>query len=340
MNLNENHKFKNLIFDNGATTVWRGQKNLNLFGKIHYACIIAKAYRKILLFYNQAIKIKECYYGPFKGEFGHFLLHNLPFLSHLYRKGVKINYCGMGLHKPFLVDESGKFIIHKFYELRDFFSETSPSANQTIPPGDVIDEINSFRIIAGKSEKPFLDISDNDLYWYVFRNWQVKKNKQHIFDLSNVYKTRGENSAVVFPRKKGSAFTRNNGGPWDYMKLTKTISPFFDKIYITGHPSLSEELSSEGNIEVCLSSDNSVVLQKCSNSKLIITPHSGAVHIGAYTHTPVLIIFNGELPILGLTDTLRFRKNFNSHDDFNFAFSLTEIEEYVKIFNYPVATLT
>ena len=323
---------RNNLFDDGVTTIWRGQKNLNVFGKVHYAYIIAVAYRKIISFYRESLKQKECYYGPFKGEFGHFLLHNLPFLTHLYKQGVKINYCGMALHKPFLVNESGESILSSFHELRDFFSEVSPAANQTIPPVDVRKEIDSFISGAKKSGKPFLDISDNDLYWYVFRNWQVKRKKQDLFDLSRIYKAKQENSVVIFPRKKGSQFTRNNGGPWNYMQLAKSISDYFDKVYIAGHPSLSEELSSDGNIEVCLSKDNSVMLQKCSNSKLIITQHSGAVHVGAYTHTPVLIIFNGNPPIVGLSDTFRFRKNFNSKFEFNFAFTENDVLDYVKKF--------
>src|ERR1700758_1912170 len=97
-------KESDYIIPNDSTTVWYGQRSLNFFGKIHYLKIVLKAYHDINLFYKRALKEKECYYGPFKGEFGHFLLHNLPFLSHLYHQDVKINYCGMALHKPFLVD--------------------------------------------------------------------------------------------------------------------------------------------------------------------------------------------------------------------------------------------
>src|ERR1700759_2266664 len=95
---------KKYIIPGGATTVWYGQKTLNFFGKIHYLKIVSKAYKDINSFYKKALEEKECYYGPFKGEFGHFLLHNLPFLSCLHQQGVKINYCGMELHKAFLVD--------------------------------------------------------------------------------------------------------------------------------------------------------------------------------------------------------------------------------------------
>lgn len=307
-----------------ATTVMYGQRSLNLFGKLHYLKIVLKAYRDINAFYKKALKEKECYYGPFKGEFGHFLLHNLPFLSHLHQRGVKIHYCGMELHKAFLVDESGKSIIHQYYPLRDFFAEVPPGSNATVPPADVQEKIEEFRSIARSSGKAFLDIGDHNMYWFVFRNWQLKKGRQHVYHIENVYKTAKEKSCVIFPRKKGNAVTSNNGGPWDYLSIARLVSPYFDKVYITGHPSMSAELSSEGNIEVCLSTDNKVVIEKCSNASLIITQHSGAVHIGCYTQTDVLLIFNGKLPIKGLIDTLRFRKNLGARQ-LKYAFNEQEI---------------
>ena len=317
------------IIPNDATTVFYGQKTLNFFGKLHYLKIVCKAYLKINSFYTKAIKEKECYFGPFKGEFGHFLLHNLPFLMHLHKNGVKIHYCGLELHKSFLVDNKGNSIIYKYYPLRDFFSETPPSSNRVIPPSDVQDEINKFYVLAKDSNKAFLDIADNDMYWFVFRNWQLKKNRQFIYRLENVYKTKTENSCVIFPRKKGNATTPNNGGPWDYLDIARAVSPFFDKVYITGHPSMSAELESEGNIEVCLSTDNKVVIEKCCDANLIITQHSGAVHIGAYTNTKVLLIFNGKPPIKGLIDTIRFRVNLTQMP-LSFAFNKEEIVNFVK----------
>lgn len=323
-------KEQDYIIPNDATTVWFGQRTLNIFGKLHYLKIVLKAYYDINLFYKRALKEKECYFGPFKGEFGHFLLHNLPFLSHLHNKGVKINYCGMSLHEPFLVDDKGKSILHSYYELRDFFKEVPSSANETIPPKDVQQEIDVFVQQAKKSGKPFLNIADKNMYWYVFRNWQLKKGRQYVYKIEDVYKTAKENSCVIFPRKVGNSITPNNGGPWDYLELAKLISPYFDKIYLTGHPSMSAELKSEGNIEVCLSNDNKTVIEKCCNAKLIITQHSGAIHIGCYTNTPVLLIFNGKPPIKGLIDTIRFRKNITSKR-INYAFNSEEIVDFVKI---------
>lgn len=316
----------------GATTVWYGQKTLNVFGKLHYLKIVFKAYRDINVFYKKALALKECYYGPFKGEFGHFLLHNLPFLSYLHKQGVKIHYCGMELHRPFLVDDKGNSIIYKYYPLRDFFSETPPHSNEVIPPKDVQDEIDKFHKTALNSNLPYLNIADKNMYWFVFRNWQLKNGRQHVYSIRAIYKTTPENACVIFPRKKGNAFTLNNGGPWDYLSIARLVSPYFDKVYITGHPSMSAELKSEGNIEVCLSTDNKVIIEKCCNAGLIITQHSGAVHIGCYTDTPVLLIYNGQPPILGLIDTLRFRKNLTKRN-LNYAFSEEDILNYVKALN-------
>src|SRR5205823_14480788 len=114
---------------------------------------------------------KICYYGPFKGEFGHFLAHTLPFLMYLHKKGVKIRYCGMELHKPFLVDESGKSIISEFTPLRDFFAEVPPNSNTVVPPADVQKVISEWTKEAENSRLPFWNIGDDFYYWFIHRHW-------------------------------------------------------------------------------------------------------------------------------------------------------------------------
>jgi hypothetical protein len=235
----------------------------------------------------------------------------------------------MDLHKAFLVDDKGNSIIYRYYPLRDFFAEVPSRSNETVPPPDVQQEIDIFNDEALKSGKAYLDIADKDMYWYVFRNWQLKKGRQFVYSIENVYKSAAENSCVIFPRKKGNLVTSNNGGPWDYLELARLVSPYFDKVYITGHPSMSADVQSEGNIEACLSTDNKTVIEKCCNARLIITQHSGAVHIGVYTNTEVLLIFKGKPPIKGLIDTLRFRKNLTTRQ-LNYAFSDEEILNHVK----------
>ncbi len=318
-----------LIIPGDRTTVWYGQRTLNIFGKIKYAKIVSKAYRAINAFHKKALRDKECYYGPFKGEFGHFLLHNLPYLTYLYKHGVRIHYCGMQLHEGFLRDESGKSIINEWFPLRDFFGEARPMANSVVPPADVEEKVQAFRKTALASGKAFLDLTDHDMYWFVLRNWMIKGERQAAFDYRKVYNVQRENAVTIFPRKKGADYTLNNGGMWDYQELAEALSPYFDLVYVTGHPNMSAEIKETGKIRLRLSTSNEDVIRCCAASRLIVTQHSGAVHMGAYTHSDVLVIFNGKPPIKGLQDTLRFRENL-TNKPLNFAFSLPEIIEFVK----------
>jgi hypothetical protein len=311
-----------------ATAIELIQDRMNWKGKVGMAMEYKKYALALDRFYKKALKEKACYYGPFKGEFGHFLLHNLPFLMHLHKKGVKIHYCGMSLHKPFMVDEKGESILASFTELRDFFSEIKPSANQNKVPADVETVIEKWRKEAKSSGMPLLDIDRTDFYWHGLRNWQLD-GKQHKYDLGKAYGKKATGSVVIFPRKKGGEVTPNNGGPWDYLEIAERLSPHFEKVYLVGHPSLSAKVKGSGNIEVKVSADNADTLKYCAEANLIVTQHSGAVHMGAYVNTPVLLIFNGEPPIKGLFDTLRFRKNL-TRKPLKYAFSLEEIEKEAK----------
>jgi ADP-heptose:LPS heptosyltransferase len=116
------------------------------------------------------------------------------------------------------------------------------------------------------------------------------------------------------------------------MEVARSVSPFFKNVYLVGHPSLSAEVASEGNIELKISSNNSDTIKHCAEAGLIITQHSGAVHLGAYVNTPVLIIFNGTPPMRGLIDTIRFRANLTDVP-LNYAFSLDEIENFAAAVN-------
>lgn len=316
-----------LILKNGGTTIEAVRKAMNVRGRTAFDLRFRKNRKIIERFYRDALKAKECYYGPFVGEFGHFLLHNLPFLMHLHHLGVRIHYCGMAIHGPFLRDEEGRSILAEYHSLRDFFGEVKPMTNRTEPPKDVMAEIEIFKQKARDSSLPFLDISQRELYWNALRNIQIGR-WQHVYDLSKVYGEGKKNTAVIFPRKKGGATTENNGGPWDYAEVARTLSPHFDHVYLVGHPSLSAEVEPEGNIEVKVSQDNTETLRYCAEARLIVTQHSGAVHIGGYVDTPVLIIYNGKPPIRGLFDTIRFRR-FIARRPLQYAFGYEEIENQI-----------
>ena len=81
------------------------------------------------------------------------------------------------------------------------------------------------------------------------------------------------------------------------------------------------------NFKLDLSNDNLNVLKHCSNAKLIVSQHSGAVHVSGYTQTPLLIIYNGLPPIKGLDDTLRFRANF-PYNNADIVFNYEGIKNY------------
>ena len=288
-----------------------------------------KAERKL----KKSIEKGECYFGPFKGEFGHFLGHTAPFIGYLRKRGVRVHYCGMELHKPFLVDELGNPLVESYFTLRDFFHEVNPSSNTTRPPKDVQREIENFKFKAENSDSPFFNIDDDFYYWFIHRNWTVDHAYGKTPNLEKVYKIRDENSAVIFARKKGAATSKNNGAPWDYMELARSISPYFDKVYMAGHPSLSDSnLLEEGNIELRLSADNCDILEACCNASLIITQHSGACYIGEYTNSEVLTIYKGKAPIGSIRNTLRFKDYVGQKYPLEFAFSEEEVVSFVEDF--------
>lgn len=283
---------------------------------------------------RRTLKAKRCYYGPFKGEFGHMTAHTAPFLMYLHKQGVEIIYCGMELHKPLLVDSNRNSILHEFRPLRDFFPEVSPRGNSTEPPDDVKAEIRKFENEANASGLPFWNIGDNFYYWFIHRNWLLEGHT-YMYDLRKAYGTKEENSACIFPRSKGAKFAKNNGERWDYQEVIETLKPHFDKIYICGHPSQCESLQVSGNVELCVSTDNSLMLEKCANSKLIVTQHSGINNIGEFVGTKVLIIYKGgeKIDDVGsIYNTLRFRPSIGKHHPLSFAFSLDEIGRFAREF--------
>ncbi|GAB4413765.1 MAG: hypothetical protein OHK0039_20990 [Bacteroidia bacterium] len=286
---------------------------------------VFRGYRQADRLMQQTLRDKVCYYGPFKGEFGNFLSYVLPFLSYLHRQGVAIHYCGMALHRPLMRDEAGRELASSFHALRDFFAEVPPNTNSTVPPTDVQDEIGVFADAARRSGAAYWDIGDPFFYWFIQRTWMTQRGYMHCYDLSQVYGGTRQHAVAIFPRRKGTAASVNNGGPWDYEALAHAVSPYFDKVYVVGHPAQSLHFASTGNIEVCISADNAVMLEKCANSSLIITQHSGTTYIGEYTRTPTLIIYDGQPPIGSLGNTLYFKDRMTNLYPFSYAYSMDEV---------------
>jgi len=249
--------------------------------------------------YFTTLLLKRCYYGPFTGEFGHLLGHNLPFIAHLHSKGVKVDFCGMEIHRPFFADENGNEIVSSYLPLRDFFGESAPDCNKADEPEDINTVTARFVNKAKKSFLPYWNNEDHHYYFYFFRWWVLKHHYTKVYNLSRIYKTEEINSVVIFPRKLNEKYDipsqlKNNGLEWDYHEVARIASRHFEKVYVIGHPVFSSvDFGSFDNVEVCLTNDNRVILEKCCNSKLIVSQHSGSVYLGDYTDCPTLIIYNG-----------------------------------------------
>jgi hypothetical protein len=274
---------------------------------------------------------KECYFGPFVGEFGHLLSHVVPFLSYLHSKGVKIHYCGPEIHRTFFIDEKGKPIFSSYFALRDFYSEASPDCNNQLYPDDVKKEILKFINKAKNSKLPFWDIRNRDFYWGAFCRWEYRNNFLKVYNLSKVFKTKDEDSVVIFPRKKGLINSSFYGAPWNFEELASELKHLFKTVYVVGHPSFSSSFKSVENIKVHLTTNNKEILQICSNSSLIINQLSGTHYLGIYTQTPVLFIYKGviQLPVFN-KKVLHMRSKLGDNNPIKFAHNINEIINYIK----------
>ncbi|HUQ65157.1 MAG TPA: hypothetical protein VM101_03330 [Flavitalea sp.] len=311
----------------------RFRKNLTRLRKRIYNKVIWTL-RANMLMYRTMLK-KECYFGPFTGEFGHLLGHNLPFISYLYSKGVKVHYCGMEIHRPFFVEEKGNEIVETYLSVRDFFDESLPNCNTAEGPHDVNSITSRFINKAKKSGLPYWDNSEFNYYFDYFRWWILEKRYMKTFDLSKVYRTTKLNAAVIFPRKmnvtvQNDTQLHNNGQQWDYYRIAKAASKNFDRVFVIGHPAFSDvAFGSFDNVEVNITNDNGLILELCSNSRLIISQHSGSVYLGEYTNTPVLIIYKGGRDIGNIQITNKFKAGLGTKHNFRYAYTYDEIGHFI-----------
>lgn len=279
---------------------------------------------------------KECYFGPFTGEFGHLLGHNLPFISYLHSKGVKVHFCGMEIHRPFFVDENGNEIVTSYLSIRDFFNESLPNCNTAAGPDDITTITTNFIATAKASHLPYWDNSNFEYYFNFFRWWILRKKYLKAYDLSKIYKTANLDSVVIFPRRlnptsEANKQLQNNGEVWDYFQVAKIASEYFEKVYVIGHPSFSDvNFDSFENVEVRITNDNSQIIEMCANSKLIVSQHSGSVYLGEYTDTPVLIIYKGGRVIGDIEITKQFKAGLGRKHEFSYAFGYNELESHFK----------
>ena len=295
-----------------ASTAASGYRGLNLNGKIGFTWILTRDHWRLHRFIGAALKRKECFVGPFVGEFGNMLAHMLPFLGFLHYKGVKVHYCGLTLHKALLIDNKGNSLVETYEEVRDILSEVIARGNDIENlPKDVEEQLKVFVDRARSSGLPFLDLfTDHNVYWYSFRNWQLR-GYQHVYNLQEYFVKEKRNKVVIFPRNKTKGFTTNNGAPWDYNKIALLCTDYFQEVAFVGHPSMSAGLEVDHpKISSELSTDNRDILNSCAEAELMITQHSGAMHLAPLVATDVLSIFKGDPPIRSWWDTVRLRKNF------------------------------
>lgn len=281
-------------------------------------------YERIL---THAIKGKEIWVGPAYPEFGHVLLHLLPFLSYCRHKLEirKFHICANEVYLPYFQTILGDDHL-VFYPLKDRISSISPQSNRV--PKASLDEESSQLFQRTKIHNCHFDLSDQKAYWNVFRNWTLAMGYQFL-PIAEKPQARNEGiNFVLFPRKKGASTTENNGGPWDYAEIAKMLSKC-GSLTVAGHPDLSYTNGFADIPNLSFAWNNEEIIKATRKADLVITQHSGACILGDYFGVDTLIIFNGEPPIKGLEETYRFRRLIKK-GKFYFAFSLLEIDGFLK----------
>ena len=291
--------------------------------KITYYFKVVIGFIKSYILLIKTLYKGECYFGPFVGEFGHLLSHIIPFVTFLHSRGVKVRYCGPSIHKPFFYDQCGIDITYTYLELRDFYSEVSPVCNNQVFPNDVKSKVDNFCIDAFNSNLPFWDIRDFFYYWDVFCKWEYFNNFISIY--KHVKVNISEKSVVLFARKKGS-YTPVRGDDWDFQSVVDNIKNLVDKVYVLGHPAFSYNIKSDSKVEVLLTSDNNVIIDKCKRANLIINQLSGTHYLGVYYDTPVLLLLKGKIDYSNIKKDMKYRKLLGAKHDFIFVHNINDLK--------------
>jgi hypothetical protein len=292
---------------------------------------VKAGFRNFNRLFENACRDKEVFIGPFIGEFGNFLSYILPLVTRFYRNGVKVNLLCNEVLRPFLLDEVGSLMVSNEFLLPDFYSNAALAGNKAGLSSEMQETVDRFVETSQSSGNPFIDLSDHNTYWFIYRSWLVHQRMVETIHYDKFYgKQTRENSIVVFPRKKGRESTPNNGEPWDYTALIAQLADLVEKVYVAGHPEFSHSIAGQNNIEVITGKGNDETLRRCSQSKLIICQHSGTVYLGEYTNTQTLVIFKGPMPIKGINDTLVWDTLLGNRTRMDFAFSEEDILSYVK----------
>jgi hypothetical protein len=218
----------------------------------HYLVKTTNYFRLYVLLARTLIK-KECYLGPFVGEFGHLLSHIVPFVSFLSSRGVKVHLCGPKIHKPFFKNEKGLVIYESYQELRDFYSEVTPHCNDPLYPVDVQNDINLFISKSKINGSVFWNLLNRSLYWDGFCTWMYHNKFLKIYKFKNSIEKHSYSKPciVIFARKKGS-HSMVRGDDWDYNELISKIKDHCHKITILGHPAFSHKFNETQKVKVLI----------------------------------------------------------------------------------------
>lgn len=290
------------------------------------------------IFYSKlgySLLFKHCYIGPFYGEFGHLLAHYVPFISYLHSKKVKVYYCGLELHKPFFFDDLGGLIVKEYIGIRDFFSENKPDSNSITKPEDVFQSSKFFIKKAKYSIYPYWDLSNFNYYFFHYRFFVSRKKLTKCYKIGESHNLLdGKINIALFPRKsklnQGGKSILNNGLDWNYDEIIADLANLPVHIYIVGHPEFTEHLKTNyENVTMHLTRDNQEILDLCNLCEVLITPHSGAVYLGAYTNTRVLVIYNGGNTIGEIDMTEEFYNSLEPKYALDFAYSYEEIRSKI-----------
>jgi len=252
-------------------------------------------YYKIL---NDAIAQKEVYVGPFYGEFGHLLIHVLPFLGFLYQKGIKIHFCGHEGQQPLLVDEENNPLYATYTVLPRHFNKSVPEMNdyRFVKDSKVLELADKWKKGAENTGIPFFDISDPHNYRYVWWEWWFNNKFGKLFNIGLSYNPESikENAIALYSRTKPMGTAQGTGPAFDISKIIDIAGKYADKIYVVGHPDQAHCVE-HPKVENIVTYDNAVILKKASRCKVILSHNSGAAYIAKILRIPGIIFHNGDI---------------------------------------------
>ena len=242
---------------------------------------------------HRAKESGRCIVGPFVGEFGHMLVHVLPFLNYLHSQDINVTFFGFEEHKAFCVNDLGEPTVVDYIGIPDYFKSGVPDYNklELVTDSHIKQLALDFVISSSKSGVPFYDISNHAIYYNQWWPWWFGKGYGKYYPIKKVFNPEGivENAIALYTRKKPGAAA---GPDWDFDLLLKAITPFVDTVYVVGHPEQSISLKGDKVLNV-ITKSNAKILTAVSKCKLVISPNSGSAYVARILRMPEIIYHNG-----------------------------------------------